>query len=434
MLKEKSFTAIIPRNIGDIDYILPLFKKLKKIEPSIELRFLYLSYSKYSITKKDIKLHKLINKLNIKEIDLLDLVVKNKKTKGLINFFFGESNYLYEDTKEYLRSHLFFSLIKNILGILKLKINQIIIITLLKLSPKKKIFSFLKSDFYFVAHRNILVEEIKNFFKGLVQFNSNSFFFLFPHGPHYMMETLPGYGDTAKIITEFVKNYEFWFGFKHEKPWKNDSRILEEKTFCVGYPFAENDKLTNKNKAQIDCLRILVIPRKFSDEKMELLKSSIGTVTYKEMFNYLKPLAKINKKHQIIIKPHPAASIKQIKLLLKRLKVENYSFTTSPLSMIIDEVDILYAYYSTVILSAVNYRIPVLYYEEDIMRNYISKWKPIDDLYKKITFYYNDNRYLEKKLIDSYQKDNKPHFDYLKNQFNLKFEQVSLERIYKNCA
>jgi len=427
MIKKKIFTAIIPRNIGDIDFIFPLFEFLKKTNKGVNLNIIYLSFSKYTIRKKDRLFEKSLKKMSIKEYDIIDLLKINISLKSKIRTYFNNDNYLTEDLNYYVNKKDF-NISKNltyILKYLKIKIQQLFFFSIFFFFYDQKLLNKFKSDFYFVSQRNILSTLLRNIFEKIVKFNPKSIFFLYPHGPHYINRTLESYGDTSKIIVNDSKNFEFWYSFNDEKPWMNKQLNLKKhKCNCVSYPFLKpKKKIRKKNKKK----NILVIPRKFAPAHKKIL-SSVGTTSYIEMIKYLKPLKNLQWNFNLIIKPHPASNILELKKMLKNLDIKNYSITEKSFRYIYKEIDLLYGYFSTLILSAVSSKIPVFYYEDEILKNCRAK---IKKMYKDITFFHFNNNNLEKKIVKTLKKNNYNNSK-LNKYFKSSFLSLTSNRIKKN--
>ena len=146
------------------------------------------------------------------------------------------------------------------------------------------------------------------------------------------------------------------------------------------------------------------------------------------MIKYLKPLKNLQWNFNLIIKPHPASNILELKKMLKNLDIKNYSITEKSFRYIYKEIDLLYGYFSTLILSAVSSKIPVFYYEDEILKNCRAK---IKKMYKDITFFHFNNNNLEKKIVKTLKKNNYNNSK-LNKYFKSSFLSLTSNRIKKN--
>ena len=75
---------------------------MKKTNKGVNLNIIYLSFSKYTIRKKDRLFEKSLKKMSIKEYDIIDLLKINISLKSKIRTYFNNDNYLTEDLNYYV--------------------------------------------------------------------------------------------------------------------------------------------------------------------------------------------------------------------------------------------------------------------------------------------------------------------------------------------
>ena len=394
---------IVLTNTSTIDTSLPLLWHIRNNYPKAKIVILYCVSNKEQVLRESKYISRFCLDYDITQVDLSDFLTLPKSLKTVWRDLFKSS---YND------SYSIKKVIKSPRKILKKKYRNFVGMAIKKkleyLFCKKfvsfqNLDQFIKPDIiFFDLREKIRFGGRDKLFSYLYQKKITTL--LLPHSPHDIREDigLASFDEFGQYFPEFCK---YWIPFKY-------SRIEQKKPersgdfLTLGYPAFDSKwidfqekKLLNDNKSSKKIGLILI--RNFYDVNAKVPEGEFFTVSYKVNMIFLNRLAdslkKLSHDVHLIIKPHPKASLPRTKELLENSNLENYTISYEPFFEQIKHIDFVVSTYTTSLLLTQICGVPTILVE-DYVQKYVNEWKVLEDMYKGLSMYVEENDSLSDKI------------------------------------
>lgn len=444
---------IVVKNTSTMDYTIPLFFKIKKDNPQVEIVILYCVLDKRNILRKSKYWNEFFINNKIKEIDFLDnLVFILIPFKFLLRKIFhisnsdhlslrenyefycenkNSNNYIYflkYIISEYGLKNIVVSVYNNIITkieklITKIIINQSSILN--KISPSIILFDN-RSATKFPGREYIYSWMYEN--KIPVA--------LLPHAPH-LRDPISEFCPFDEIGDQLPDFCRFWVPMRFGAPWKALPEKYRKQFSVVGYPGLDSSWLekclsdsSDQNISQADNnkIKVLYILRRYmprGDIRVKNLDPYI--IDYEDFFNPLcelvKGLNKHGKNYEIILKPHPSNNHNTLAIDMKRAGVRSWSISYEPIYSVMSQVDVVVSLFSTIYLVPLMAGIPSILVKTKLQDVVHKEWHELKNLYENISYYINDVSQISHliikllNVIESKQRINNIDLNHLRRYF-----------------
>jgi hypothetical protein len=221
-------------------------------------------------------------------------------------------------------------------------------------------------------------------------YNKKPLTVLLPHSPHDITpySEITSFDENGEFFPAFCK---YWIAFKHSRSFEKFIDRKEDFLYC-GYSAFDSNWLkhnANPNRKR-ERKRCLLLIRNFYPEGMSIPEGEWFTVSYESNLNYLNRVAealiKIDSAVEIVIKPHPKASLPKTKELIESTNLRNWTISYESFFEQIRDIDFVISTFTTSLLIPQMSGIPTILIE-DYVQNYVNKWQVLEDLYKGLSLY-----------------------------------------------
>jgi len=226
---------------------------------------------------------------------------------------------------------------------------------------------------------------------------------LIPHGAHYRTPE----SEYCQFLPDKIDLPDYcshWMPFKFGAPWLNNNTPKNQFKY-VGYPGMDKDwikfiKSKRNDTKDNEQITILYIIRRYVDKKNPIFKNLDYYIVDKseiffpltEIINYIK---ENNIDANIIVKPHPKNSLKELKNDFKSLDYQNIEISGEPIYKLVLNTDIVLALHSTILFIPILVEIPTIIINNTLHEKVITKWPVLEDLYNKLSFFIYKNNDLQ---------------------------------------
>jgi len=401
---------IIQNNTSTLDTTLPLLWYLKKNDPSASITILYCAGSKNQVLRKAKFLNEFTNENGMSQLDLADLLFQSNFIKKLWRFVFEKSKDDSYSFKNIIQNPVSFFLKFRFLYIgtsLRKKTENFLVN---KLIDTKKIKKYIEPDLIFFDLREKSRFPGRDYiFQYLYDLETPTI--LLPHSPHDITPTseITCFDESGDYFPFFAK---YWIPFKHSKAY---TRFPERKKdfLLFGYPAFDSEwiqfnKKSNRNKTRKTCL---VMIRNFYDEGLLPPEGEYFTVSFQSNIKFLNDiqdaLEKLNAKVNLIIKPHPKASLPRVIDLINKSKLKNWEVSYESFYETLNKTDFVISTFTTSLLIPQFYGIPTIVFEDYVQR-YVNEWDILSKVYKGLSLYCQSGEYLHdfiQKAMENYNSE-----------------------------
>ncbi len=413
---------IIIKNTSTMDFTLPIFRAMRKKNPNVRLSILYCVFDKRQILRKSKFYGQSFKEFGVQEYDFADFIKKmyrwgsfflrplfSVSSADKIHFrelFFASRknnpkfqilNFIKSLFKSYTVKSLFSSIIANILVVIERRIGPRLIELdniLPKLNPDVILFdNRAKTTFY---GRDQFYEYFEETKKPVV---------LIPHGPHFrdpVSEFCP-FDEQGHPLPDYC---DYWMPLRFGTPWLSIPNHRDQ--FAItGYPGFDSGWLnflmpekasanfTYNNQGSPNERKCLFITRRYlpsGEKRGPELDPFI--IDYEDFLESLSTLAKAvdmcGSNVQIIIKPHPANNYKILAEDIKKIGLKNWTITYEPIYALLSEIDMVVAFFSTVLLVPAIAGIPTILLNSKAQQHLHKQWDLLEKMFSNLQFYMSD--------------------------------------------
>jgi hypothetical protein len=391
---------IVLTNTSTIDTSLPFLWNARQNYPDSKIVILYCVGDKRQVLRDSEYVDKFCKEFKIQQIDFSYFLEIPDFLKSIWNYIFKFSpndsypikNLLKNPWKLFNKNNLFYvgmSLRKKIEAKIgeKLfsfdKINQII-------KPDLVLFDLRQKTRFF--GRDKLFEYLyKNKYLTL----------LLPHSPHDITprSEITSFDENGQYFPAFCK---YWIPYLYSEAYsvfpdrKNDFLHFGYPAFDSKWIEFNKCKKTNRNKKK--CLLLI---RNSYPKNMEIPDGEWFTVSYQSNLDYLNRVAdaiqQLNTHIDIVVKPHPKASLPKIQELIRESRLLNWEISYESFYEQTKDVDIVISTFTTSLLITQIFGIPTILVE-DYVQEYVNNWDILEKMYKGLSLYTSINDNLSTKI------------------------------------
>lgn len=387
---------IISKNLAEFEYLIPAIEK-----SNFDVDLILFDYSTKNFIKKKSIIRKYLKRNKIKIFDIqFFLSHKSILLKYISRKINSQSISIRSLINTFLKNLSFFIF----LLILKNSINFFLKNLFHFIFLKKKLIKIHKKyDFVFLGHRDFLNNFFLDIFKRYFLKKDNKFI-LVPHGAHYQEKFRKNLTTPEELVLK--ENYLNLSANNFEKPWLNN-KLKKSRCINMGYPpFKYKDNEENKVLSKNDKKKILVISRKF-DFKKTISKVDGFTTNIDSFKIFMDKLKTVNfNEFDVYLKPHPTSDIQTLKRYLYINNLSKIKIISDPLIFYINSFDLIYSYHSTALLSGIMNKIPVIYYQDPLIKKNFIWAKQYMKFYNMVYMSFNS-----KSKTEEFFKTKKIRFD-----------------------
>jgi hypothetical protein len=393
---------IVLTNTSTIDTSLPFLWNARQNYPDSKIVILYCVGNKKQVLRDSEYVDKFCEEFNVRQIDFSNFLEMPEFGRSIWNHIFKFSpndsypikNLLKNPWKLFKNNNFFYvgmALRKKIEAIVGEKfisfdkIDQII-------KPDLVLFDLREKTRFF--GRDMLFDYL---------YKNKHVTFLLPHSPHDITQNseVTSFDEKGEYFPDFCK---YWIPYIYSKAYMNFPD-RENDFVYLGYPAFDSKwiefnrgKFSVKNKNK----KCLLLIRNFFPQNSDLPDGEWFTVSYQSNLEYLNRVADairgLNSPIEIVIKPHPKASLPKTEELIKNSRLANWEISYESFYEQLNEIDFVISTFTTSLLIPQMYGIPTIIIE-DYVQEYINRWAVLEKMYKGLSLYTLKNDNLEKKLM-----------------------------------
>lgn len=402
---------IVLKNTSTLDYTVPLMRQSLASYKDIDFEVVYLNVNRKSILRDSNFWDCFFETNNVSQYDLSDCLKPNFRfLKPVLKILFrgGKSDRIYfKEAFDFYRKNNnkvsyigFVAFLANRFGVqaaVKSFIRSVLSYFEQRYSSNlvdlKSFLNELEADVIFFDNRSLTdFPGKKQLYDFLYQNQPKTY--LLPHAPHLRDPTSEfcAFDPEGEMLPDFC---EFWIPFKYGRPWE----VLPERRsqfYVSGYPGLDSSWLqlckhrdglvAEKSKVRDESIRCLFVMRRYLPEG-EKRPDDVDPyiVDFKEFRQSIESIQRCfdakGIKVRIVIKPHPANNLHQLKYDLGQFDVEEWDIATGPIYEVLPDVDLVIGLYSTVLLMTALAGLPTALIETRLQAKVNQDWSVLNEMY-----------------------------------------------------
>ena len=391
---------IVLTNTSTIDTSLPFLWFAKKKYPDSKITILYCVGNKKQVLRDSSFVNKFCDDLGIEQVDLSDFLRLPKIGKKLWRYFFRFSTNDSYPIRSILKQPSLLFNGKNLSYVGMSFRNRF------EASIGNRLIKFNNIDKLFKPDVVLFDLRQKTRFYGRDQlfqyfYDKEPLTVLLPHSPHDItpFSEITSFDEKGEFFPVFCK---YWIAFKHSQSFEKYFDRKDDFLYC-GYSAFDSNWLKynaspNTSRFKKRCLLLI---RNFYPEGMCIPEGEWFTVSYESNWNYLnrvaEALSKIGDAVEIVIKPHPKASLPKTKELIESTNLKDWTISYESFYEQIRDIDFVISTFTTSLLIPQMSGIPTILIE-DYVQTYVNKWEVLEDLYKGLSLYVSPSQDLSETI------------------------------------
>jgi len=394
---------LITKNTSSIDFILPVYWKLTKTDPSSNVIIFYGVLNKSTIVGEGTYYDRVLNEIRVKQIDLLDLAGNNNylyKVLAFLDVKLSQSS-INVSRDDLLNSEQWFiRLHKIVLYAVSVVVRNIIRRMFSYVINSKNLSNILHYDLALVDNRaSVKFSGDRAIFNYIFE-ESQKPVVILPHAPHYVDQFF-SHVSVNPFGQEMHEKCDIWMPFLPATPVQKKPE-LEKQLFYSGYPgfdseWIDYNKSMNESDANHGKTCILYIGRKFLDKNIARPDGyDFVTMDYKDVLNELNmmhdSLVANNCDYLLIFKPHPSSSLPLVEKILNECKINHYKIVSDASYSFLGDVSLVISPYSTAFFVFLISGIPTIILESKMTTEVSKRWSTLGDLYEGLSLFIKPDR------------------------------------------
>jgi len=409
---SKKILHLVIKNTSSLDFVLPLFWKLRKEHPDYSLSILYCVFNKKSILRGSSYYSETFSSINVQEYDFSYFT---KRWFYWLSFIFKKLlSSPRADKLSFLeiKKKLYKLDLCAIRDLFSLIFEKILYVWVNAIVDFERIMLFFSPDIILLDNRSRTKfpgkDEMFNY-----MYTEQKRVVLIPHAPHYrdpVSEFCP-FDEDGESFPDFC---EHWMPMKFGTPWKSLGWNMPNKRFIYsGYPGFDKEWLNFCMRAKLDKNekhKVLFVIRRFLDKDVKREKNTdYYILDFDEFYSNLillkEAIIKQTSQIDVIIKPHPSNNYKKLRRVLKDVGLVNAQISYEPIYALLPIIDVVVSLPSTISLIPAMAGIPTLVLNTPLQQKIHNKWKILEELYSSMCYFIdNPNHELSSVLNQCLEK------------------------------